>query len=243
MSKGILGTRAALFYLGYWISIAWFGITGPLFFGLLPHKIRSRYILLWNRFVIFWLHCTCGLKVNVIGLDNLPPPPYVALSKHQSNWETYFLQFYLEPVAIVLKRELLKIPFFGWGLRLTDPIAIDRGSPKQALKQTQEDGKKRIANGISVLIFPEGTRIAPGEKSKYARGGANIAVAANVPTIPIAHNAGEYWPSHKIIKYPGTITLTIGKPIAPDQSSRDITEQAQHWIEAEVAAMGNRTTD
>ncbi len=240
MSKLILGTRAALFYLGYWLSIAWFGITGPVLFGLLPYKIRSNYILLWNRFVIFWLKCTCGLKVNIIGAENLPPPPYVVLSKHQSNWETYFLQFYLAPVAIVLKRELLRIPFFGWGLRLTDPIAIDRGSPKQALKQTQEKGKNHISNGISVLIFPEGTRIAPGATSKYARGGANIAVAAEVLTVPIAHNAGEFWPSHRIIKYPGTVTLKIGEPIAANQSSREITEQAQQWIEQEVSAMDKR---
>ncbi len=237
----LLALRSLLFYIGFVLSLIWFSTTGILFFSFLPYNIRSSYVLCWNRFVIFWLKWTCGLKVAVEGAENLPTTPYVALSKHQSSWETYFLQTFLAPVSIVLKRELLNLPFFGWGLRLTDPIAIDRGSPKQALKQTLEQGKNQISNQVSVLIFPEGTRTRTGAEVKYARGGANIAVASEVPAVPIAHNGGEYWPSGGFIKYPGTITVKIGQPFSSvDNDSRVITEQAKVWIEAEVEKMDKR---
>jgi 1-acyl-sn-glycerol-3-phosphate acyltransferase len=241
MTTFFLGIRASLFYFGYFLSIVWFSITGIVFFSFFPYSFRSRYILNWNRFTIFWLKLTCGLSVEVIGEENLPKKAYVALSKHQSQWETYFLQYYLAPVSIVLKRELLNIPIFGWGLRLTDPIAIDRGSPKKALKQTLVQGKKQLDNNISVLIFPEGTRTRLDQEVRYARGGANIAIAAQVPVIPIALNAGEFWPSDKFIKYPGKITVKIGAPISSTEfDSREITERARLWIEAEIEKMDKR---
>ena len=234
----MLGIRAFLFYLGYVPLIAWFGGTGILFFYFLPYRIRSNYILTWNRCTVRWLSWTCGVKFKVQGQENLPDGPYVALSKHRSQWETYFLQYYLAPVCVVLKRELLRLPFFGWGLRLTNPIAIDRGNPKQALKETLDQGKARLAQGISILIFPEGTRKAVEGEPKYARGGANIAVAAGVPVVPIAHNAGTFWPADKFLKYPGTITVKIGKPIdSSSHDSREITEMVKAWVEAEVAGM------
>ena len=238
----LLAFRALLFYIGFALTIIWFGTTGILFFSFLPYPVRSSYVLCWNRFIIFWLHCTCGLKVKVIGTENLPATPYVALAKHQSSWETYFLQYFLAPVSIILKRELLNLPFFGWGLRLTDPIAIDRNNRKQALKQTLAQGKHQIANNISVLIFPEGTRHKAGAEIKYARGGANIALESGVPAVPIAHNGGEFWPFGSLLKYPGTITVKIGKPIAStDHNSREITEQAKTWIESEVEKMPKRS--
>ena len=241
MSTLFLALRSALFYLGYAISIIWFSTTAIVFLSYFPYSVRSRYVLIWNRFIIFWLKCCCGLSVEIIGKENLPKQAYVALSKHQSQWETYFLQYYLAPVSIVLKRELLNIPVFGWGLRLTDPIAIDRGSPKQAIKQTLTQGKEHIDNGISVLIFPEGTRTQLDQEVKYARGGANIAVAAQAPVVPIALNAGEFWPSDKFIKYPGKITVKIGKPLSSTEfTSREITEQARVWIECEVGKMDTR---
>ncbi len=195
-------------------------------------------MLLWNRFIVYWVKLIFKVKFEVVGKENLPNGPYVALSKHQSQWETYFLQYYLAPVCIVLKRELLKIPFFGWGLKLMDPIAIDRGSPKQALRQTLELGKAKLEDNISVLIFPEGSRMKPGTSGKYARGGANIAMAAGVPVVPIALNAGEFWPAGRYEKFPGTITVSIGKPISSTEfTSLEITEQAKEWIENEVATM------
>ena len=228
-----------MFTLGYIILTIWFSVTGSLFFSFLPYKIRTAYILNWNRFTIFWAKCTVGVKYEITGLENLPTDrPYVALSKHQSQWETYFLQGFLAPVSVVLKQELLKVPFFGWGLRLAAPIGIDRSNPREALKAIQSQGTARIADNINVLIFPEGTRVEPGKQGKYARGGANIAVATGAPVIPIAHNAGVFWPSEKFLKNAGTISVVIGKPIeSTDLSSREITEQAREWIEAEVAKM------
>lgn len=233
--------RLCCFYLGYWVSMFWFGLTGPLLFSFAPKKMRLGYMLCWNRFIVFWVKLTCGVKYRVIGAENIPATPYVALSKHQSQWETYFLQYYLAPVRSVLKKELLSLPFFGWGLRLLDPIAIDRSNPKQALKQTQEKGVQCLEQGSSLLIFPEGTRTSAEKVAKYARGGANIAAAAGVPVVPIALNAGEYWPAHKLIKFPGTITVAIGEAIDSTQAtSREITAQAEQWIETQVAAMDKR---
>lgn len=237
-----LGIRAFIFYAGFTLSVIFISLTGIVLLSYTSYRLRSKYMVQWNRFIMFWLRVTCGVKVDIIGRENLPEEAFVALSKHQSQWETYFLQYFLWPVSIVLKRELLKMPFFGWGLKLTDPIAIDRGSPKLALKQTLQQGKDRLLKGVSVLIFPEGTRTEPGTKSKYARGGANIAIAAGAPIVPIALNAGEFWPADKYLKFPGTITVKIGKPIATNEGSdsRVITEQAQQWIEEEVEKMSKR---
>ncbi len=242
MTVFLSAIRTVVFAIGFAISIIWFSTTGMLFFRFLSYPIRSRYVLCWNRFIVAWGKWVCGVRFEITGIENLPDAPYVALSKHQSPWETYFLQYYLSPVSIVLKRELLNLPFFGWGLRLTDPIAIDRGNPKQALKQTLEQGKQCLKKNISVLIFPEGTRTLPGKEAKYARGGANIAVAAEVPVVPVAHNAGEFWPTDRWIKFPGTITVAIGKPISSTEfNSREITEQAKEWIEGQVEAMEKRS--
>jgi 1-acyl-sn-glycerol-3-phosphate acyltransferase len=236
MNKCVAALRSAFFYLGYGLSLVWFSLSGLLLSLLLPRNICNRYILYWNRFLIRWLAITCGLRVKVYGAENIPRRPFVALSKHQSQWETYFLQYYLAPVSIVLKQELLFLPFFGWGLKLTQPIAIDRGSPKQALRQTLEQGVQRLADGVSVLIFPEGTRVEIGNTSKFARGGTNIAIKAAAPILPIALNAGQFWPPDTFIKYPGTISVVIGKPIeAANGDSRELTERVQLWIEKELA--------
>lgn len=241
MQNLIATIRSILFYIGYIILTIWIGGTGFLLVGWLPYRKRIGYLLLWNRLTISWLKISCGLGYRIIGEENLPAPPFVALSKHTSQWETYFLQYYLRPVSIVLKKELLRVPFFGWGLRLAKPIAIDRGNPKQAIRQTLEKGQQILAENISLLIFPEGTRKQTGSDRKYARGGAGVAIAAGVPVVPIAHNADQFWPADRFLKYPGTITVKIGKPIYPDAGdSRVITERAKDWIEAEVAQMEKR---
>lgn len=229
--------RANIFYFGFGLLTIWFSLSGLLLI-LMPYKIRAGYMVLWNKAVIAWLTLTCGVKYNVKGTENLPQQPYVALAKHQSEWETFFLQQFLFPVCLVLKKELLSAPFFGWGLRLFDPIAIDRGSPKKAIRQTMSQGLARLDRNISVLIFPEGTRVAPGEKGKYARGGANLALDGNVPIVPIAHNACYFWPSKAFTKHAGTIEVVIGKPIAPNgRSSRELTEEVETWIEEQMAKL------
>jgi len=158
----------------------------------------------------------------------------VILSKHQSQWETFYLQVMKRPVVTVLKKELMNVPFFGWGLRLMQPIGIDRSNPKKALRYIQEEGQRRLQKGQSIIIFPEGTRTPPGETGTYARSGAELACRAGVPIIPVAHNAGRCWPAKKFIKYPGTIHMVIGAPIDTlNGNSRELTERVKNWIEAE----------
>jgi len=231
-----LALRALTFYMGYVLLVIFFSVTGVLFFSFLPYPIRSNYIFRWNRYTVAWAKLVCGLRFEVIGEENLPKnQAFVALAKHQSQWETFFLQYYLAPARLVLKKELLSIPVFGWGLKLTDPIAIDRSDPRKALKQIQKQGVESIEGNVSVLIFPEGTRIKPGKVGKYARGGANIAIESGAPIVPVALNAGLFWPSDKFLKYPGTITVVIGKPITSvDKNSRELTAEAQEWIEGEM---------
>ncbi len=231
----MLKLRAYLFYAGYSVLTVFFSLTGVLLFSLLPFRVRGRYMTGWNWCCLQWLRLTCGVSYRVIGAENLPDTPYVAVSKHQSQWETFFLQAYLFPVCFVLKQELLKIPLFGWGLRLMNPIAIDRANPRQAMRQIQDDGLQRLKDGYSVLIFPEGTRTAPGQVGKYARGGANMAIAAEVPLVPVALNAGECWPADELVKHSGTVTFVIGEPLTTaDVDSRALTEQAQQWIEEQM---------
>ncbi len=240
MNSLFLALRALLFYVGYALLVVFFSLTGVLFLSFAPYRIRSNYIFLWNRCTVIWARITCGLKFEVIGEENLPKDrAYVALAKHQSQWETFFLQYFLAPAKIVLKKELLSIPIFGWGLKLTDPIAIDRSHPKKALKQIQSQGTQSIKDNISVLIFPEGTRTPTGQVGKYARGGANIALDSGAPIVPIAVNAGLYWPAGKFLKYPGTIKVVIGKPIETgDKNSRELTVMTQEWIEGEMKKLG-----
>ena len=234
----LLQIRAVLFYTGYTVFTTLFSVVGVLLFSFMPFRIRGRFMTGWNLCCIWWLRITCGVKFKVVGKENLPSGPYVAQAKHQSQWETFFLQGYLFPICFVLKQELLTIPFFGWGLKMMNPIAIDRSNPRQAMRQTQEQGLQRLADGNSVLIFPEGTRIPAGETSKFARGGSNLAIEAKVPVVPIAHNAGQCWPADKFIKRPGTVTVSIGKPIDSTQlDSKTLTNQAKEWIDAEVARL------
>lgn len=231
----IAGLRASLFYLGFYLLTIWFSLTGVLLFSYAPYRIRARYMVTWNFCTVYWLRMTCGVRFQIIGKENLPTAPFVAVANHQSQWETYFLQGYLFPVCFVLKQELLKLPFFGWGLKMVESIAIDRANPRQAMRQTQDEGLKRLASGKSVLIFPEGTRRKPGDPGKFARGGASLALAANVPLVPIALNAGEFWPADKFLKIPGTITVAIGPAILDSSlDSRALSDRAEQWIKLQL---------
>jgi len=237
----LLMLRSLLFYSGYSLLTVWFSLTGLLIFSWLPYAARASYLGLWNFATLRWLALTCGVRYVVRGAEHLPPGPCVILSKHQSQWETYYLQVMKRPVATVLKKELLNVPFFGWGLRLLEPIAIDRNNPKQALKHIMADGQKRLEQGRSVMIFPEGTRTPVGQVGNYARSGATLACKAGVPIVPVAHNAGYCWPAKKFLKYPGLVEVVIGAPIdTTDGDSRELTETVKNWIEQELALMQNR---
>ncbi|MFT5032492.1 MAG: 1-acyl-sn-glycerol-3-phosphate acyltransferase [Bacteroidia bacterium] len=236
LTKSWRFARTILFYIGYIVLTGWFTVTGLLFFSFFPLSIRGRYLIVWNRWILVWLRFSCGVRYRVVG--NIPDGHYVVMSKHQSQWETFYLQHAFFPVGVVLKRELLNMPFFGWALRLMEPIAIDRSNPKAALRYILNEGVLRLQQGKRVLIFPEGTRTAPGQKGNYARSGANIAINGGASIVPVAHNAGECWQAHKFIKKPGLITVVIGAPIPADNTdSRRLTAQVEQWIEAEQAKL------
>lgn len=219
----------------------------PLYFLIvlaafpLPPLSRYRITSGWAHLMLYLLRMICGINYRVIGAERIPRTPSIILSKHQSAWETLAFQQIFPPQVWVLKKELLRVPFFGWGLAMTSPIAIDRSSGKAALKQIVEQGKDRLKKGFWIVIFPEGTRIAPGLKGKYRIGGAWLATHTNVPVVPVAHNAGEYWGKNALIKLPGTITVSIGPPIDPTgMEPEDLNTTVESWIEAEVERIGHR---
>jgi len=230
--------RSLVFYFFYIQSFIILGLVALVVWPL-PFRARYNIITLWNKFALFIAKHIAGVDYTIIGLENIPlDTPYVVLCKHQSTWETIFTQIYFKPLSTILKRELLRIPFFGWGLALLKPIPIDRSKPRDALRKIQKEGLERIAEGINVLIFPEGTRIPTGQIGNYARGGAEIACVAGVPVLPVAHNAGEFWPVSKILKRPGTLTVVIGKPIpTAGRNSKELTDEVKIWIENEIKNM------
>lgn len=230
--------RTLVFYFFYIQSFVMLGLAALLVWPL-PFRMRYNIITLWNRFALLIAKHIVGIHYNIVGLENIPQDTrYVVLCKHQSTWETIFTQIYFKPLSTVLKRELLRIPFFGWGLALLKPIPIDRSKPRDALRKIHKEGVERIQEGINLLIFPEGTRIAAGEVGNYARGGAEIACVTGVPVLPVAHNAGELWPTSRILKTPGTLTVVIGKPIqTAGRNSKELTEEVKNWIENEIQKM------
>jgi 1-acyl-sn-glycerol-3-phosphate acyltransferase len=204
----------------------------------LPRMARYRIISGWSRCVIFLSWIILGIRWRVEGRENLPRGPAVILSKHQSAWETLAFQHIFPPQVHVLKRELLWIPFFGWGLALMSPIAIDRSRGVKALRSIARRGRKRLDQGFWVVVFPEGTRVAPGERRTYQLGGAWLAAASGAPIVPVAHNAGRVWPRNAFIKHPGTVTVRIGPPI--ESTNRDpkvLNAMAEKWIEEQQKAL------
>ena len=231
--------RSLLFYIISIPSILSGGFFLIPLFILLPFKWRWFCLTRLLSLLILQAKYIAGINYKVSGLENLPNTPYVALSKHQSPWETFFLFILLNPVSTVMKRSLLLMPSFGWGIAMTKPIAIDRNKGRLALSQLLRIGLHRLqVLKMPVLIFPEGTRIPYGEKGNYKRGGVELAVKAEVPLVLIAHNAGRYWPSGKFLKYSGTIQLHISSPISTSGADpKALLMDAQQWIESEVASM------
>ena len=196
---------------------------------------RYRFITGWALTVLWLLHVLCGIRMEVRGAENIPSEPCIVLCKHQSAWETIALQKVFPPQVWVLKRELLWLPFFGWGLAMTSPIAIKRSDGREAMKQLLKQGKERLKTGFCVVIFPEGTRIPYGQRGKYKIGGALLGAHCGAPVVPVAHNAGKLWGRNSFLKHPGVITMSIGKSIDPSGLKADeINRRAEEWIEAEV---------
>ncbi len=226
--------RSILFYLGLTTSTILFSPLSVLLLPL-PHRARLKFIAQWSVFNLWWLRITCRLKHKVHGLENIPKDAAIIMCKHQSAWETLALQLHFPPQVWVLKRELLWIPIYGWGLAAMHPIAIDRTSGIRSLRQIVKQGCQRLAEGLWVVIFPEGTRVAPGTQGEYLPGGALLASKSGYPIVPIAHNAGYFWPRNSLKKWPGTITMVIGPLIeTDDKSTAEISKQVEEWIESTV---------
>jgi 1-acyl-sn-glycerol-3-phosphate acyltransferase len=204
----------------------------------LPRMLRYRIISGWSRLVVWLARVLLGIRWRVEGLEHLPTRPAVILSKHQSAWETMAFQLIFPPQVHVLKRELLWIPFFGWGLALMSPIAIDRSRGVAALRAIARRGRERLEQGFWVVVFPEGTRVRPGERRPYQLGGAWLAAAAGAPVVPVAHNAGLVWPRNAFLKRPGTITVRIGPSIdAANRDPKTLNDMAEAWIEEQQKAL------
>ena len=227
--------RAFFFYLLLSSSSFFWCIFCVFIAPFLPFRERYRLVIqTWCRCATWLAKVVAGIHYEVRGLENIPQQPCVILAKHQSTWETFFLSALFEPLSQVVKRELLYVPFFGWAMAMLKPIAIDRSNPKAALKQLAKQGDERIKQGAWVLIFPEGTRIPPGQIGKFSRGGAALAVNAGLPVLPIAHNAGEYWPKQGWAKYPGTIQVVIGPVMHAEgegpRAIAELNERAYAWV-------------
>jgi len=202
----------------------------------LPYNQRFWVTSRWNVFIIWCAEVICGIRYQVKGYENLPDAPAIVLSKHQSAWETIFLLPSLtRPLVFVFKKEILYIPFFGWAMALLRMIPIDRSEGKNAFAHVVRHGKRRLADGQWIIMFPEGTRIPVGKKGKYKSGGARLAVETQAVVVPIAHNSGECWPKNSFIKRPGLVTVSIGKPISPQHHTPDsLMQEVENWIESEM---------
>lgn len=233
MTPGVI-LRSTLFALFQLVVTPPYAVVALLTFPCAP-LTRYRVISGWARMMVVAVEKICGIRYRVLGAVNLPPPPFIILSKHQSAWETLAFQVVFPPQVWVVKRELLWIPFFGWGLAMLSPIAIDRGAGPRALRQMLDQGRERLARGFCIVIFPEGTRVAPGARREYQPGGAWLAVKTATPVVPVAHNSGEAWRRNAFLKYPGTITVSIGAPIETrGRTPEEVNRQVEDWIESEM---------
>lgn len=239
----MLFIRSAIFLLFQMVTAILFSLIGFLLWPL-PFKWRYKIMSRWAVLNLWFVEKICGVKYQVEGLDNIPDEPCVIMCKHQSAWETLVLQAVFPPQVWVLKRELLWIPFFGWGLAVLNPIAIDRGAGRKALNQVLEQGKDRLASGAWVVVFPEGTRIPRGEMGRFGMGAARLAVEAGCAVVPVAHDAGKAWPRHSFIRHPGTIKLVIGEKItSANKKAVELNEQVYQWMEQQMTRLeGSKPT-
>ncbi len=229
--------RSLVFSIGWVLSTMFFGTTTMLTV-VLPFRYRFLYISQFARFNLWMLRVVCGLRFRVRGREHIPSGPAIIFSKHQSTWETLVLQRLFPPLVWVLKRELLWLPFFGWGLAALHPIAIERKAGRRAMVEVVKQGTVRLDAGKWVVVFPEGTRVPYGQQVRYKQGGAILAERSGYPVVPVAHNAGAFWPKGGFLKRPGTIDVVIGPVITSQgRTSAEILNEAEHWIETTVAGL------
>lgn len=226
--------RSLAFYIFLFIAAI---IYSSIILLLFPFPLTCRFavVIAFTRAQMLALRVLCNIHYSIEGVEHIPQDRNgVALSKHQSTWETFFLPGLFKAPAIITKRELLWIPFFGWAFASVEPIAINRSDQSTAMDQVISQGKKYLEQGRWVLVFPEGTRMRAGEVGKYRLGGARLAIAAgHYPVLPIAHNAGYFWGKNIFIKKPGTIRVVIDPLIETHGCTpEEVTQQAKNWIES-----------
>tara|TARA_B100001146_G_scaffold95349_1_gene84411 strand:+ start:351 stop:1058 length:708 start_codon:yes stop_codon:yes gene_type:complete len=229
--------RSLLFYIGQIISTI---LIAPIGIIAFPLDFKKRYYLItrWAVFNLWWLKICCNITYEIKGKDNIPGKPCIVMSKHQSAFETLALQQIFIPQVWILKKELLQIPIYGWGLASMQPIAINRDSTIKSFRQIADQGCERLQKGYWVIIFPEGTRVAPNKKKKYLPGGGMLAEKSGAQVVPVAHNAGRLWPRNSMIKKPGLITIKIGPVIeSENKNAKEITNEVENWIEKEVGEL------
>jgi 1-acyl-sn-glycerol-3-phosphate acyltransferase len=224
--------RSALFLLVLSISVIIYGLLLLLTVPL-PVKRRIGLVNAWVAFFGWWLRLSCGLDYQVSGLDALPDGPSIIFARHSSAWETLALQRLFPPYAWIIKRELLWLPFFGWGLAMLHPIAIDRSRGRLAVEQIARQGCERLEEGLWVMCFPEATRVPPGQRRRFGMGGAVLASRSGRPVVPVAHNAGVFWRPRGLSQHPGTIQVVVGPPIETwGKTPEAINAEAKAWIDA-----------
>ena len=206
----------------------------------LPYQAQFALARTWARILLWVLERLCGLKYVVEGRERIPPGNHIVMSNHTSAWETVAQFLIFPPQVWVLKRELLWIPFVGWGLKLLRPIAINRGEGHRAVNQVVEQGKARLRDGLWIIIFPEGTRVIAGETRKFGVSGAVLAIASGKSVVPLSHNAGLFWARRGFVKKPGTIRVVIGAPIeSAGKNPRELNEEIRQAIEAGLARIAS----
>ena len=195
-----LGLRSTIFWLLFLpVTLLIAILLVSIFYA--PLSLRIGLIKIWINYSLGLLHYICGLKYRIKGLENIPQHGFILMSKHSSTWETIALQKFFGPMVWVVKRELTRIPIFGWGLMAVNAIALDRGTGRKAINQLIQESKKRMDQGRILMLFPEGTRVLPMEQKPFKVGGAIVSEKTGYAVLPIAHNAGEFWPRHSWIKW------------------------------------------
>lgn len=227
--------RSVLYFAAMVGTVAVYGVLIAVLGRLLSLDAVDRIATQWGRINLWLQRVICGLDYRIVGAEHLPDGPCIVMAKHQSTWETIALRGLLRPPqSWVLKKELLQVPVFGRGLRLAKSIPIDRAAGRRAVLQIIETGKARLDEGRTVIIFPEGTRTAPGQRRKYGIGGALLAQRSGADVIPIAHNAGVFWRRRGVKKYPGTVQLVVGPAIPTHgKDAAHILQEVENWIEGQ----------
>ena len=226
-----LGSLAFTIFLFLWTGC--YAIMFALVGSVLPFRARFAMARGWAQVLLAMLRILCRLDYRIEGVERWPPGNHIALLKHSSSWEAFAQVVLVPPHVWVLKRELMWVPFLGWALKLMRAISVNRGAGGAAVRSVLAQGKARIAEGEWIVIFPEGTRMAPGETRRYGISGALLAADSNRLIVPIAHDAGYFWPRRGLYKQPGTIRVVIGPPIvAAGRDPREVNAEAQQWIEA-----------